>query len=214
MNKSSNAFTLIELLIVVAIIAILSAFAVPNFLNAQTRAKISRTKGDMRSIASAIESYHVDYHAYPPGYNPLSISGLNVLTTPIAFLTSSSILDPFSSPGLPESKRLLTYELVNSQGKIIEAGGGMYSVYPDLPQGESIKGVGWWLAGRGPDKAFGFKTVNPEYDIRKRYYESDTFPEPFLDTVYDPTNGTGSIGNIYRAGGSPVNFAQRYMSCH
>lgn len=214
MKISNNAFTLIELLIVVAIIAILSAIAVPNFLNAQTRAKISRTIGDMRSIATAIESYHVDYHAYPPGYNPLSIFGLNVLTTPIAFLTSNRIVDPFSSPGLPESKRLLTYELVNNRGKIIEAGGGSYSVDPALPQVESVKGVAWWLAGRGPDKAFGFKTVNPEYDIRKRYFESDIDPEPFLDTVYDPTNGTGSIGNLYRAGGSPVNFAQRFMSCH
>ena len=60
--RNRQAFTLIELLIVVAIIAILAAIAVPNFLEAQVRAKVSRTKADMRSIATAIESYRVDHN--------------------------------------------------------------------------------------------------------------------------------------------------------
>ena len=60
------AFTLIELLIVVAIIAILAAIAVPNFLEASIRSKTSRAKADMRSIATALESYIVDYNEYPP----------------------------------------------------------------------------------------------------------------------------------------------------
>lgn len=59
-----KGFTLIELLIVVAIIAILAAIAVPNFLEAQTRAKVSRAKNDMRSIATALESYFVDKNTF------------------------------------------------------------------------------------------------------------------------------------------------------
>jgi prepilin-type N-terminal cleavage/methylation domain-containing protein len=63
--KKYSAFTLIELLIVVAIIAILAAIAVPNFLEAQTRSKVSRAQADMRSLATAIESYRVDNNSYP-----------------------------------------------------------------------------------------------------------------------------------------------------
>lgn len=60
-----KAFTLIELLIVVAIIAILAAIAVPNFLEAQTRAKVSRVAADQRSYATALETYYIDNNTYP-----------------------------------------------------------------------------------------------------------------------------------------------------
>jgi len=63
--KNQRGFTLIELLIVIAIIAILALIAIPNFLEAQTRAKVARAQSDMRSLATALEAYIVDYKVPP-----------------------------------------------------------------------------------------------------------------------------------------------------
>ncbi len=78
MKSNRKGFTLIELLIVVAIIGIIVAIAIPNLLNAIQRAKQRKTMGDMRSIATAIEAYSVDFNRYPPSAAftmPTSISG-------------------------------------------------------------------------------------------------------------------------------------------
>ena len=83
-------FTLIELLIVVAIIGILAAIAIPNFLQAQVRAKVARVQNDMRSTATALETYRVDIGKYPPGFTHWDIyTGNSTLPTdPLIFLTS------------------------------------------------------------------------------------------------------------------------------
>ena len=62
MNR--KGFTLIELLIVVVIIGILAAIAIPKFSNTKEKALISGMKSDLRNYASAQESYYSDYTTY------------------------------------------------------------------------------------------------------------------------------------------------------
>ena len=77
-------------LIMIAIVGILAAIAVPNFLNAQQRAKVSRVQADIRSISTAIGAYEIDNGQFP--------SSLSGITTPIAYM-SSLPGDPFAPPG-------------------------------------------------------------------------------------------------------------------
>ncbi len=204
-------FSLIELLIVVAIIAILAAIAVPNFLEAQVRSKVSRTKADMRSIATALESYSIDNNNhYPPaadvGQNASPVStGFHTrlptyLTTPMAYITSI-LYDPFVSqdntwfnsvypPSTQVGKRYVYYCMSSwTEGTTtlpyhIHAAGGS-DVWGGL-----VNWVGLWMIySYGPDK-------NP-------------FQGPGATLLpYDATNGTISPGNIVRcqktSDGTPV----------
>ena len=63
--KKKEGFTLIELLIVVAIIGIIAGIAIPNFLGARSKARVTRAFADMRAIADALEMYYVDNTTYP-----------------------------------------------------------------------------------------------------------------------------------------------------
>lgn len=101
-----KAFTLIELLIVVAIIAILAAIAVPNFLEAQTRAKIARVQSDQRTYSTALETYYIDNNSYPVYYSTdmKSGTGFAYATVPTNVKNfNAAIKAAASQPETPES---------------------------------------------------------------------------------------------------------------
>ena len=58
--KSQTGFTLVEIMIVVAIIALLAAIAVPGFLRARKRSQASRILNDLRMIDSAVDQYAIE----------------------------------------------------------------------------------------------------------------------------------------------------------
>jgi prepilin-type N-terminal cleavage/methylation domain-containing protein len=59
-NKRRGGFTLVEIMIVVAIIALLAAIAVPGFLRARKRAQASKILNDLRLIDSAVDQYAIE----------------------------------------------------------------------------------------------------------------------------------------------------------
>jgi type II secretion system protein G len=219
--RGSKAFTLIELLIVVAIIAILAAIAVPNFLEAQTRAKVSRAKADLRTLATAMESYRIDNNAYPKGNQNNVITRLVTdpatdqylvgerLTTPISYITSVTFPDPFKA-----RKRSGTINGTTGDSTVVDltpaelAQEGTYK-YAALasPPGTAVLALtsntatsaktGWFMWTAGPGG------IKPQLAGTGLF---STMPIPtdtaILAWMYDPTNGTVSNGSIYRVGGS------------
>ena len=64
MLRNTKGFTLIELLIVVVIIGILAAIAIPKFANTKEKAYVSAMKSDLRNMAAAQEAYFADFLTY------------------------------------------------------------------------------------------------------------------------------------------------------
>ena len=66
-NTTRKGFTLIELLIVVVIIGILAAIAIPKFANTKEKAYLASMKSDLRNMATVEEGYFSDFQAYTGG---------------------------------------------------------------------------------------------------------------------------------------------------
>jgi len=65
MNRKNKAFTLIELMVVILILAILAALVVPNVLGRTGQAKVAKAKSDLATLRGAIDQFRLDCDRYP-----------------------------------------------------------------------------------------------------------------------------------------------------
>lgn len=194
--KPFRGFTLIELLIVIAIILILIAIALPNFLEAQIRAKVTKARAEMRTLGIAMDAYLLDWDMYPPNHDPGEEDsgdmerGFFQLTTPIAYIGEIPT-EPFvrrsgmANPG--ETGKYETYEMGSTGLRPLEAMFG--------------------IPIRGNIHMFCIESFGPDIDDDWGQNTEWPFNGPFPCQdggnmlYYSATNGTKSSGDLLHRGG-------------
>ncbi len=169
-----RAFTLIELMVVVAIIAILAAIAIPQYKNYQLKAKTSEARVNIGAIRTAEEAYAAENDEYlTVDWNPSSVPG----TTPASFNATGN----FKKLGFePAGDVYFSYAVANKNGGVSDGSVGVTTntdIYiwamGDL-DGDSNNGT---LPTSGVVPGNGTLTTSTPYKMYSQFYADDENPK-------------------------------------
>ncbi len=166
-----GGFTLIELLIVCGIISILAATAMPNFMDAQVRAKATRARAELKVISDAYTLYNIDFNQWPNHLDG-DRAQHKAITTPIAYL-STSVWDLFQKSSYARND----FTFQDSLGQYhAEPRAALYENFEknELAYASDTRNAAFYIWSFGPDSDF---DGTNQYDI---------------------TNGIKSSGDIYK----------------
>lgn len=196
MEKDAG-FTVVELLIVIAIISIIAAIAVPNLMSANIRAKVSGVKADMGSIAIALEDYKIDdpgrnYPIEPddPYYDEIAVSG-RTFDDPSDALGLGKLVYPLDASEPTYLKRIPGDPFNDSGEEEWNGTSGAhnnhycYFTANANQESSSTEAKYWALVSYGPDKDQDITS----YVNAKNAVNNGT-------NLYDPDSGITSSGDI------------------
>lgn len=130
-RKRSGGFTLIELMIVIAIIAILAAILVPNFIRARAQGQFTACKSNLKNIGTALEMYSTDASGrYPTAITALQPNYLKTIPT-CASAGTATYTGGYSSASNPDA---YTVVCTGTNHKAVDAAA-------NYPQYNSVQGL-------------------------------------------------------------------------
>jgi len=151
-TKMKSGFTLIELMIVIAVMAILIGISLPHFKGMQDEGRSAKAAGELRTLTTAIESFYIHHSEYPVQTTTVNSttwqSDANSLTTAIPRIVKKALKDPFDT-----SRQ---YSYATSAGSGADASYYVvFSVGPDKTAGISaISDAGVLTVGASTDDIY------------------------------------------------------------
>ena len=108
-KQRKSGFTLIELLIVVVIIGILAAIAIPKFASTKSQAFLAAMRSDLRNLATAEEGYYYSNSAYSSSLSALNFLSSAGVTITVPEATSGGWSGTASHVSLPPAEKCTVY---------------------------------------------------------------------------------------------------------
>lgn len=133
--QSQEGFSLLELLLVMAVIAIIVAIALPSFQGMRSEASVTKAEGDLQTLKTAVESYYRHHGTLPTSLSQLYSASPAIVT--------KELKDPFKTSGN-------TYKYIYNLGKDA-VGNYIYVIYSKGPDGKDVKPT---IKNNGTSKAY------------------------------------------------------------